>query len=138
MFINKNNYAYGLTQEKVAVDNVILPEWAQNNPYIFVARLRQQLESRYVSENINHWIDLIYGYKQRGKDAVQNMNIFYPLTYENCIDLDKVTDPEERESFETQIAHFGQNPAQIIGNNPHPTRRTVRANWENKLVADGG
>lgn len=67
MFINKNNYEYGLTQEKVHVDNVILPEWADGNPFLFVARLRKELENRYVSENINHWIDLIYGYKQRGK-----------------------------------------------------------------------
>lgn len=66
------------------------------------------------------------------------MNIFYPLTYEHCIDLDRVEDPEERISFETQIAHFGQNPAQIIGNNPHPSRRALKANWEGKLVADGG
>lgn len=49
MFINKNNYEYGLTQEKVAVDNVILPEWAQDNPFKFVARLRRELESNYVS-----------------------------------------------------------------------------------------
>lgn len=120
------------------VDNVILPEWAGGNPFVFVARLRRELESAYVSENIHHWIDLVYGYKQRGKEAVDHLNIFYPLTYENCIDLDKVDDPDERVSFETQIAHFGQNPAQIIGNNPHPARRTVRANWEGRLVADGG
>jgi hypothetical protein len=44
---------------------------------------------------------------------------------------------EEKESFETQIAHFGQNPAQIIGNNPHPTRLTNKAQWEDKLVSDG-
>jgi hypothetical protein len=90
MFINKNNYEYGLTQEKVQVDNVILPEWANGNPFLFVARLRKELENRYVSENINHWIDLVYGYKQRGKEAVDHMNIFYPLTYEHCIDLDRV------------------------------------------------
>ena len=70
MFVNKNNYCYGLTQDKVEVDNVILPKWAKDNPFLFVAELRKQLESRYVTESINHWIDLIYGYKQRGKDAV--------------------------------------------------------------------
>ena len=100
--------------------------------------LRKQLEARRVSERINQWIDLIYGYKQRGKDAIEHMNIFYPLTYENCIDLDKVTEADERESFETQIAHFGQNPAQIIGNNPHPTRRAKPTSGEGRLVAEGG
>jgi len=70
MFINKNNYYYGLTQDKEEVDNAALPLWANENPYLFAAELRKQLESRYVSENINHWIDLIYGYKQRGKDAI--------------------------------------------------------------------
>jgi hypothetical protein len=57
------------------------------------------------------------------------MNIFYPLTYENCLDLDLVTEPDEKESFETQIAHFGQNPSQIIGNSPHPQRRAIKAAW---------
>ncbi len=28
MYINKNNYDYGKTQEKVVVDNVILPQWS--------------------------------------------------------------------------------------------------------------
>jgi beige protein homolog 1 len=81
MFINQNNYEYGKTQEKTVVDNVILPDWTEQNPYRFVAEQRRKLESRYVSENINQWIDLIYGYKQRGKDAIESMNIFYPLTY---------------------------------------------------------
>ena len=99
MFINKNNYDYGSTQDKIAIDNVRLPAWANEDPYRFVAELRTRLESQYVSDSINQWIDLIYGYKQRGKDAVENTNIFYPLTYENCIDLSKVDDPNEKESF---------------------------------------
>lgn len=43
MLINQNNYEYGTTQEKVVVDNVILPVWAQGNPYKFVAELRKSL-----------------------------------------------------------------------------------------------
>jgi hypothetical protein len=70
MYINKNNYDYGKTQEKVIVDNVILPQWSQQNPYIFVSKIRKEMESAYVTDNISSWIDLIYGYKQRGKDAV--------------------------------------------------------------------
>jgi hypothetical protein len=57
------------------------------------------------------------------------MNIFFPLTYEDAINLDSISDPEEKLSFETQIAHFGQNPSQIIGSNPHPIRMKQPAIW---------
>ena len=43
MFINKNNYHYGLTQDKIEVDNAILPQWAKGNPFLFVAEQRKQL-----------------------------------------------------------------------------------------------
>lgn len=36
----------------------------------FVKILRMALESEYVSSNLNHWIDLIFGYKQRGEEAI--------------------------------------------------------------------
>ena len=39
--------------------------------------------------------------------------------------------------METQIAHFGQNPSQIIGSLPHPQRLTIKQAWENKLLTDG-
>ena len=78
------------------------------------------LESQHVSKQINNWIDLIFGFKQRGTEAVKHMNIFFPLTYEDALVVENIEDKEERVSIETQIAHFGQNPCQIIGNNPHP------------------
>lgn len=56
-----------MTQLKEVVNNVEIPEWGTNNPYYFVMQLRLIMESDEVSSKINEWIDLIFGYKQKGK-----------------------------------------------------------------------
>lgn len=38
-------------------------------PSDFIATLRKALESDIVSRKIHHWIDLIFGYQQRGPEA---------------------------------------------------------------------
>ena len=43
MFLNLNNYDFGLTQDNERIDNVDLPPWAANNPYKFVSILRKAL-----------------------------------------------------------------------------------------------
>ncbi len=47
------------------VGDVELPPWA-SSPTEFVRVNRQALESEFVSCQIHQWIDLIFGYKQRG------------------------------------------------------------------------
>ena len=86
---------------------------------------RQALESDLVSCQLNQWIDLIFGYKQRGPEAVRATNVFYYLTYEGAVNLDAIESPTLRESVEAQILSFGQTPVQLM-HDPHPPRHSIQ------------
>lgn len=71
----------GRLQRGGVVDDVILPRWA-TSPEDFVFKHRQALESDHVSSHLHEWIDLIFGYKQKGPAAEEALNVFYYCTYE--------------------------------------------------------
>ena len=79
------------------VNDVILPTWANSEslaspplsiflfhwsyPYTpppgaedFTTKLQAALESDYVSSHLHHWIDLVFGYKQQGEEALKADN----------------------------------------------------------------
>ena len=75
MFNNMNRYKLGSIEDDNSEDNkddtvvndVELPPWA-SSAHEFVRVNRQALESEFVSCQIHQWIDLIFGYKQRGEE----------------------------------------------------------------------
>lgn len=71
---NENNFDFGIKQNGVKLGDVVLPPWARNSADEFIRINRLALESDYVSENLHNWIDLIFGYKQRGDEAIEAHN----------------------------------------------------------------
>jgi len=120
--LNQNGYHFGSKQSGETVDDVSLPVWAAS-VYDFVLQHRLALESRCVSDNLNRWLDLIFGYKQQGPEAVKATNLFFYITYENnckAFFKDGAKD-QAAEGITEQIAHYGQTPVQLF-KDAHPKR----------------
>ncbi|CAE6451233.1 unnamed protein product [Rhizoctonia solani] len=115
---NRANLDLGIQGNGERVDNVKLPPWCNDDPYLFTQLHRQALESELVSRGLPSWIDLIWGHKQRDPGP---FNVFHPLSYEGTIDLDSITDPMERDATVGIIHNFGQTPRKLF-NSPHPPR----------------
>lgn len=105
MLLNSNRLKLGELQEGGHVDDVILPPWSKD-PFEFIRLHREALESEFVSDKLNEWIDLIFGYKQTGPAAIDACNVFYYLTYENAINIDAIEDPLQREATKVRLIHF--------------------------------
>lgn len=67
---------------------------------------------------------MIFGYKQKGPEAIRATNVFYYLTYEGSVDMDAINDNVMKEAIENQIRNFGQTPSQLLME-PHPPRSSA-------------
>ena len=125
LFTNANEYDLGkLSESESKIGDVSLPKWAKT-PEDFVRIHRLALESETVSSQLHKWIDLIFGYKQRGPEAVKATNVFYYLTYEGAVDITQITDPVEKQAVIDQIKCYGQTPQQLILE-PHAPRKCFK------------
>lgn len=98
--------------------NIELPKWAKN-AYEFVYYNRKALESEYVSQHLHEWIDIIFGYKSRGKDGT---NIYNPVLYEDVWSSWTETNAE---TIQNTLKTAGHMPPMIF-QSPHPMRNSSK------------
>ena len=108
MYINLNDLDMGIKDDGKKVGDVDTP--CQNNPYEFTHLMRYILENDTISYNIQNWVDLIFGYKNKGKEAELAHNVFIETSYQEGIDLKKV----ENKDLYLRYAEFGLIPNQIM------------------------
>ncbi|XP_040577094.1 uncharacterized protein mv isoform X2 [Lepeophtheirus salmonis] len=114
LFMNKEGLNFGVRQNGVVVNDVEVPLWSHKNPRMFIKIHRQALESNYVRENLCHWIDLVFGYKQSGQAAIDAINVFHPSTYYG-FNVDSIQDSVQRSARIAMIQTYGQTPKQLFG-----------------------
>lgn len=114
---NENKFDLGFRQGK-KLDSIELPKWCLS-PIDFIYKHRKALESKYVTQRLNHWIDLTFGYKQRGNEADAADNIYLDKLYDDVWEKYDVSKTFEIEAFLTMV---GQIPPQIF-DSPHPQRK---------------
>ncbi|XP_066534350.1 lysosomal-trafficking regulator isoform X2 [Hoplias malabaricus] len=134
--VNREGFDFGVRQNSERVNHVNLPPWARNDPRLFILIHRQALESDQVSQTLCQWIDLVFGLKQKGKAAIQAINVFHPATYFG-MDVSAVEDPVQRRALETMIKTYGQTPRQLF-NTTHISRAGPKLMIEGELPAAMG
>ncbi|XP_075162277.1 lysosomal-trafficking regulator mauve [Haematobia irritans] len=132
MFENFEHFNFGCRQNGDRVEDVSLPPWCLKDPRLFILIHRQALESALVRNNLHHWIDLIFGYKQMGEAAVEAINVFHPATYAVFLESE-IEDPIEREAVQTMIKTYGQMPRQLF-KTPHPPSNALTYQCDKEIL----
>nr|CAJ2481711.1 unnamed protein product [Leishmania braziliensis] len=117
---NENRVYFGQRQDRTAMDDLQLPPWAHGDPFTFIYRMREALESAHVSTHLHEWIDLIFGYKQRGKDAIDAVNVFNWHSYEE-LDRSREASSVDQQLLVDSLDNIGQTPIQLF-RRPHKPR----------------
>ena len=116
MFLNNNNF--NLSQDKldsegkkIVINDVELPPWSNNMSTKFVIKMKKNLEKNNLK--INKWVDLIFGYLQKGEKAEENNNLFMQNTYENIVKIENIKDEDEKNAL-MRLVEVGVTPIQLL------------------------
>ncbi|CAL2048916.1 unnamed protein product [Caenorhabditis brenneri] len=125
---NENGNNFGEKQNGEAVNDVDVPDWCNVDGIPlhenFISLHRHALESEHVQSMLHHWIDLIFGFKSRGKAAHDAINVYHPAVYPGNIPppgFDRVM----TNAYEANQKTLGTAPLQLF-TQPHPKREVVQ------------
>jgi hypothetical protein len=109
--INSNAFDLGSSQvSDNRLGDVVLPKWAHSSPHQFIEIHRQALESPFVSGNLQKWIDLIFGCKQSGADAIHAGNTFHHACYQSAMTKEVLASPEATNIIQEVARNVGIIP----------------------------
>ncbi|XP_014603828.1 PREDICTED: lysosomal-trafficking regulator isoform X1 [Polistes canadensis] len=111
--LNFEGFNFGVRQNGNRVGDVELPKWCAGDARLFILAHRAALETDIVREVLPYWIDLVFGFRQTGRPAVEAINVFHPATYYG-FNVEQIADPLERQAWETMVRTYGQTPAQLF------------------------
>jgi len=110
--VNHNGFDLGaINPGEPNINDVKLPPWAKN-PQNFIHINRSALESSIVSSSLNQWVDLVFGYKQRGENSILSGNDFHPFCYPEILNSPYYDDYQS--VITSHVLNFGVIPGQLF------------------------
>ena len=119
IFFNLNYLNMGKLDKDNNVNDVVTP--CRNNPFEFIYTMKNVLENENVSSNINNWIDLIFGYKAKGKEAENARNLFTDYSYQEDVNINLI---EDKDSY-MRYGEFGLIPNQLFNAKEFPKKEKL-------------
>ena len=117
MFLNMNELNLGEINDENGkpklVGGVDMPIWSNYNVYNFIEKHRVLLESAEINEKINEWFNIIFGNKQKGKEAKKIGNLFIKQTYEDFEETYNKGSKSDK-IYQCRMVEFGVTPNQIF------------------------
>ena len=102
--------------EKIPLNEVVMPSWCENNPFLFTEKYRKLLESQNI--DINPWINLIFGYTQRGIKAQKIGNLYLPYCYDGVMNLrlskEMILNNRAENEFKMRFFEMGVHPIKVF------------------------
>jgi hypothetical protein len=118
--------------QMIKLNEVTMPTWCEDSPFIFSEKYRKLLELPNL--NINPWIDLIFGYTQRGVKAQKAGNVYLPYSYDGVMNLrltrEALLDNRAESEFQMRYFEMGVHPIKVF----EKRNKTIKNKINNQFI----